>query len=248
MYEPHPDLSSPPDDTRIWRFMDIGKLLWLLSSSALYFSRLDLLRDPYEGFVTDMSSAEFERHIPGHGKGMASLFADQRKWVFANSWHVNEFESAAMWDLYLNSAEGVAIETDFARFRESFSAEKTHNVFIGNVKYIDYAKEPVPFGNFLFVPLHKRKSFEHEHELRALVWLLSTLGRQKLSGESVPEKAMPGLPPEGINVQVNVEILIRSVFVSPTSQRWYVDVVRSVLEQYGFGKIPVVQSNLYSVT
>ena len=228
--------------------MDIGKLLWLLSSSALYFCRLDLLRDPFEGFFSEISAAEFERYIPGGSKGMTLVSVEQRKWLFANSWHINEFESAAMWDLYLNSSEGVAIETNFARFRDSLSAEKTHAVLIGKVNYIDYVTEPVPFGNFLLIPLHKRKSFEHERELRALIWLSSTLAQQKLKGESVPEKLTPGMPPDGINVQVNIEMLIRNVYVSPTAQRWYVDVVRSALERYGFGRIPVVQSNLYSVT
>jgi hypothetical protein len=247
MYELHPDLKSPPDHARIWRFMDIGKFLWLLSSSALYFCRLDRLRDPYEGVLTEITSAEYERHIPGHAKGLATVVADQRKWIFANSWHMNEFESAAMWDLYLNSSDGIAIETDFARFRESFSAEKEHDVLIGTVKYIDYAVEPVPFGNFLFFPLHKRKSFEHERELRAIVWLLSTVTKQKLEGKRVREKGAENTPLEGINVHVNVETLIRNVFVSPTAQRWYVDVVRSVLDRYNLAKIPVTQSDLYAV-
>lgn len=88
--------------------------------------------------------------------------------MYANSWHVNEFESAAMWDLYLKSPEGIAVETTFGRLRDSFSVEPTHRVFIGTVNYIDYDTMPLPWDNSLLLALHKRKSFSHEQELRAL--------------------------------------------------------------------------------
>ncbi|HET6840756.1 MAG TPA: DUF2971 domain-containing protein [Candidatus Angelobacter sp.] len=245
MYETHPNLISPTDNTRLWRFMDLSKLLWLLSNSALYFCRLDLLRDPYEGVMSKMSFAGYERLLPNQTEAIKSMIISQRKWVFANSWHMNEFESAAMWDLYLNSPEGVAIETDFARFRDSFSAEKIHDVLIGKVNYIDYATESVAQGNYfnyLYVPVHKRKSFEHERELRAIVWLLATFGKQQ---DKIDINTYH--PPPGISIQVNIKTLIRNIFVSPTAQSWYVDVVRSVLCRYGFDEIPVVQSDLYSV-
>lgn len=246
MYEPHPHLIPPSDDARIWRFMDIGKFLWLLSSSSLYFRRLDLFRDPYEGVVPQLSAIEYERNLPGQGKQITSFIESQRKQVFVNSWHINEFESAAMWDLYLKSADGIAIETSFAKLRDSFSAETTHSILIGKVNYIDYAAEMMPFGNILFAPMHKRKSFEHERELRALVWLLATLGRQGKNPSS-DMVSMGTNPPHGINININLEILISNVYVSPIAESWYVDVVRSVLEKYGLSKIRVIQSELYLV-
>jgi hypothetical protein len=42
-------------------------------------------------------------------------------------------------------------------------------VSVGKVKYLDYEHEMFPDGNTLMPFLHKRLSFEHEHELRAVV-------------------------------------------------------------------------------
>jgi hypothetical protein len=141
-----------------------------------------------------------------------------------------------MWELYLKTDEGVAIETTFGRFRDSFSAEKIQKVFIGQVNYIDYDTEPVPWDNFLFMPLHKRKSFAHEQELRALVWLLINTDT---------DTTRP--PPPGINVHVQLTTLLQRVFVSPEAAGWYVEIIGSILEKYGYGTVPLVQSNLYSL-
>jgi len=37
------------------------------------------------------------------------------------------------------------------------------------------------------------------------------------------------------------------VFVSPSAGSWYVEVVAALLEKFGYGAIPVVQSRLYSL-
>jgi hypothetical protein len=58
------------------------------------------------------------------------------------------------------------------RLKTSFN-EYESNVFIGKVRYIDY--QSTDFSNFIDENnpinrfLHKRKSFEHERELRAVV-------------------------------------------------------------------------------
>lgn len=39
----------PPDATRIWRYMDVGRFLALLENKALYFAGRQELEDPWEG-------------------------------------------------------------------------------------------------------------------------------------------------------------------------------------------------------
>jgi hypothetical protein len=167
---------------------------------------------------------------------MERLFLASRYWTYANSWHLNEFESAAMWELYLKTPEGIAVETTFGRLRDSFSAEQTQQVFIGMVNYIDYETTAVPSRNSFFLALHKRMSFAHERELRALVWLL-------LNKDTDTKAASP----EGVNVRVDLARLVRKVFVSPAAGSWYAHVVAALLEKFGYGTIPVIQSRLYSL-
>ena len=38
------------------------------------------------------------------------------------------------------------------------------------VKYVDYDKVPIALGNHFFPFVHKRLSFAHETELRAIIW------------------------------------------------------------------------------
>jgi hypothetical protein len=246
MYEAHNDLTCPSDTTRLWRFMDIGKFLFLLQTSVLYFCRQDLLRDPYEGLWNDQGLRAYSSHPNAIDvKGMQMLLNEQRRWMYVSSWHMNEFESAAMWELYLKTPEGIAIETDFARFRDCFSAEPFRKVFISEVKYIDYEKEPIPWNSGFFVSVHKRKSFEHERELRALVWSLL-----EVKPDNPDQKEMtldPSKNPPGIDIKVNLGKLMRRVFVSPAAGSWYVEIVRSILEKYGYVDVPVMQSSLYSL-
>jgi len=156
--------------------------------------------------------------------------------MYVNSWHLNEGEAAAMWELYLKTFEGIALETTCGRLRDSFCAEKSQKVFIGTVSYIDYETEPVPRSNAFFLARHKRTSFAHEQELRALIWLLVN-----------PDNDIKTAPPEGVNVRLDLTRLIRKVFVSPSAGSWYVEVVATLLEKFGYGAIPVVQSRLYSL-
>jgi hypothetical protein len=137
MYEQHIALSSPPDTTRIWRFMDLGKFISALHTSSLFFCRADLLRDPYECMPNEKMIEDYAKRVPRADnrflEDMRQMTVANRLWTYINSWHMNEFESAAMWELYLKNQEGIAIETDFARLRDCFSAEESHLVFIGAV-------------------------------------------------------------------------------------------------------------------
>ena len=90
--------------------------------------------------------------------------------LFLSSWHVNDGESAAMWDLFSHGTEpGVAIESTVGLLREQIDAGSGDTeVFLGAVEYLDYARTWGAFRAFNRV-FHKRRSFEHERELRAVI-------------------------------------------------------------------------------
>jgi hypothetical protein len=49
----HPVFTPPSDpNVRIWRYMSLAKFVWMLQTHALYFSRCDLMGDPFEGYAT----------------------------------------------------------------------------------------------------------------------------------------------------------------------------------------------------
>src|SRR5437762_2761369 len=85
-----------PDDPDqpIWRYMDFARYAAMLLDQGLHFIRADQLTDPYEGVPLRKDGA---RHHRGTSSN-ADTEAIKRR-TFVSSWHANDFESAAMWQL-----------------------------------------------------------------------------------------------------------------------------------------------------
>lgn len=167
----HPVFTPPADvNAKIWRYMDLSKYLSLLECGALYFSRADKLGDPYEGAMSH-SNRQMRPSVYGdaiHASAFemrAFQLQWERQWTFVNCWHMNEHESDAMWRIYARTTDAVAIQSTYAKLFQVLPSQ----AFLGVVKYIDYDSEWMPEGNLFYSFAHKRKSFEHERELRALI-------------------------------------------------------------------------------
>src|SRR5580700_10204543 len=231
-------------DIPVWRYMDLAKYLWMLDRRRLFFSRATLLGDPFEGSSTKMMVAQRE-YVKAHRATDPRLAAYKDKpdasfdWgfiprkllptYFVSCWHMNEQESAAMWKLYSSSNEAVCIMSTYRRLRECLPP----CVFMGEVVYIDYETQgfnPFLATNFI---LHKRLSFAHERELRALFWEMDG------SPGAQPYKAQ--IEPNGLGIEVDLPRLIERIYVSPTAPSWYANVVQAMTTKSGFD-FPVSQS------
>jgi hypothetical protein len=172
MYEEHQNFERPGSpEAKIWRYSDLGKFICTLCTGSLWFSRIDQFDDKYE--------ASWLPYVPPAGRAgpAPQVFEDNRRRIWpasvsttaVNCWHMNEWESDAMWKLY-GGGTGVAIQSTFARLTASLK-DCPHFVSVGLVKYIDYTSDTFVGQDNGFQPfLHKRKSYEHEKELRAVVW------------------------------------------------------------------------------
>jgi hypothetical protein len=250
MYANNPLFKSPADiNTKIWRYLDFTKFVALLDKQALFFARSDKLVDKFEGSYT---KSTMERYYPSSDPALEeseklahfykSLASEKRmrKYFLINSWHMNEYESAAMWELYLKSNEGVAIQSTFNNLKESFDSDTKDHVNIGEINYIDYEKDSIPMSNVFHPFLCKRKSFEHEKELRAIVWELPFVTEED---ELIKLDLERELYEMGKYVPVSLEILIEKIFVSPTAPPWFNDLVQSVVNKYELKK-EIIQSSL----
>lgn len=173
---------------------------------------------------------ELKKFYESHPPGYTEFLKCQTSWTATNCWHEGEHESAAMWKLYLTSREGIAIESDFDRMKQSL-ANVQEDVFIGRVLYIDFDKEDIRTSNMLYPLMTKRKSFEHEKEVRAVIWRGLQGGAQILDANAKAPWNDPGEL-----IPVNMDILIRAVYVAPGSPEWFVDIVKNVTHKYGFEK------------
>ena len=146
---------------------------------------------------------------------------------------MNDHESAAMWKLYLKSDEGIAIQSTYRRLKDAIVDDE--EFYLGAVRYIDYETQWIHAGNLLSPFVHKRKSFEHEQEVRALVWRWPTA---ETKFDFVRETV-----PHGVALRVDLERLIEHIYVSPSAPSWVSGLVSAVVQRYGY-TFSVVQSRL----
>jgi hypothetical protein len=217
-------------DARIWRYMNLAKFVHLLLKRQLFFPRASLLGDPFEGSTPKIAveSRDFiiknRHHDPRleHWRNIsdeqlrelfsaeARIAQSSRDGCFVSCWHMNDHESAAMWDLYSRSAEAVAIQSSFARLAGGLPSY----VNAGLITYIDYEREAYPQGNMFNALMHKRKSFEHEREVRAIAW-------ETLAAELGGEEITRNMTPEGLPILVDLEKLVERIYVHPSAAPWF---------------------------
>lgn len=109
------------------------------------------------------------------------------------------------------------------------------------MRHIDYETQAISMGNLLSPFMYKRKSFEHERELRALIWT-----PQHGKNDVVNPGASKYKDTLGLSVLINLEVLIERIYVAPTAPPWILELLRSLLNKYNLSK-DVVQSSLSSV-
>jgi hypothetical protein len=217
-----PSFDIPQTSEKVWRYMDLAKFISLIDKEQLFFSRVDMFGDPYEGILPSVSQR-------------TTNLDRRRRSILVNSWHLSEYESAAMWAIYSQVNSGIAIQSTYGRLDECF--EKTPDpVYIGKVKYIDYSREQIDDRNILLPFVHKRKSFAYENELRVIT--VTPNGRHiqdSLEGE------------QGKYVKVDLGKLIERIYVSPRAPPWLGELVKSILERFGHESYKVRVSKLYSL-
>ncbi len=93
----------------------------------------------------------------------------------------------------------------------------------------------MPETHLFFPYLHKRISYEHEKELRAIIMKLpSKNGAIDINAEPFEF---------GLQVPVDLEILIDKIIVCPSAPKWIFELTEDVCKKYAIDK-EVIQSDL----
>jgi len=228
----------------IWRYLDFTKFVALLDTRELFFAPVAAFEDQFEGSYSSLNidgrkdfwARNFEDSSPEQmAASHAELARELPRWVFANCWSLSESESAAFWGLYVPVSGGVAVRSTVQRLTECFDSpestvQELDPLYVGKVDYLDYSKDLIPQHDLLYPFVHKRRSFEFESELRAVITHFPE-GEDPEGGVSA-EELRDATPPEGLTVAVDVERLVEAVYVSPTAPPWFFELVSSVVERY----------------
>ena len=229
MYLNNPNIKLPEDpNTIVWKYLDLSKFLDLLMSQKLFMSRSDKFEDQYEGTFSEPTFEEIRKLAIDNPKFL-EYYKNHREKVVISSWHINEYESFAMWQIFTQNSEGLAIQSTIGRLQNALLPEKTYKQYIGEVNYIDYKKEYIPFDDLFFPFLFKRKSFQYEGEERII---------SDISSNNIKIN-------DGLKIDVDISQLIEKIYIHPKSENWYKNLVIQLVKELGFD-IKIEKSDLES--
>ncbi len=180
------------DDAKIWRYIKLSTLVYLLKGKRSFLPKLEALRqgDQFEGEMDferlqerylDLRSAEnwlrrdegetksWERpdHLPSLGQlRLRELMKRRCVWC----WHQSEHECMAQWRIY--GREGVAIRSDVGSVKKVLMMARNSDgidFVYGRVCYLQPGQHP-PFSRESTIAGHpyfiKHAAFGHEREVR----------------------------------------------------------------------------------
>lgn len=244
-------LFSPPSDraVKVWRYMNYTSFMALLNSGSLHLTRCDQFDDHFEGIVPEedarLQRDQYKDALVNKSRLTPGQLAEvlekvwrkyQRHYVFINCWHISSHESAALWKLYGTAKESIAIQTTYDRLREVLPASYQ----IGEVKYVDHETYMNREKDGFFSIMFKRKSFQHERELR-VCYVDAYEFQQDVKNPA--EFFCPTNARLVETVPVDLNALVESVRIGPQTPDWFVKLVKDSVLRFGYN-LPVSQSGL----
>lgn len=230
---------SPSDvagsETTLWKYLTFEKFLDFLLMKRLYFRRSDKLTDPFECIMPpDMCLGDRKGSIPQAERDFIAAHEQYinsaRSKVFLNSWHINEYESEAMWKLFGGAGHSIAIRTTFGRIMSEMAP---HELTAGKVLYKDMIKDDCVISDIFDFALLKRKPFEHEREFR-LIFIND-------GGDDNPRL----LDSFGLHIPVEPADIVDKIYVSPLSEPWQFELTQAIIDKQGLGE-RLIRSTLFN--
>jgi len=239
-------------NTKVWRYMDFYKFISLLQFKAIWFSKLQVLEDQYEGtfpFIDYQSFKERDNNIQEWIKrenktnAVLSTVDDNinhgRELAVVNCWNLNEDEDIKMWENYTSGNTGVLIRSTLGRLRRAIPCDP-QITRIDKVKYVDM--ENYKLGNVAAAQVFERallksSEYSYENELRILTLNLAIDYCLNEDGSEITElqKQGPGQYKEdrkGIYIKVDTNLLIKNVVISPKASYYFYNLIKGLLKTF----------------
>ena len=249
----------------VWRYMTFSKFISLFVYQAIWFSKLNILQDQYEGMMPlatkEMMQAddqELKKNFPPKYHRQFDEMAtrneeDSRELLVVNCWFLGDSESECMWHEYGGGQQSVAIKSTVKQLIENIGVpHDKHATHIGRVFYINHKNHVMTRYNanqgHERAFLKDAERFQHEKELRIVT--LNTKTKYCVSPEGKPYeesevqgKNMNNFENPGLYIRVQLKELISEIRTSPESECWFYLLVKRIIELNNMG-IAVKHSEL----
>jgi hypothetical protein len=257
------DLSKQDMDLTVWRYMPLSKFISLLTFQALWFSKLNILQDQFEGMMPAPTKEmmkkryqEMKKNFPAVQHWQFDEMAsrneqDSRQLLVVSCWFLGESESSRMWKEYGGENDAVAIRSTVRQLLENIGVSKDPNAtHMGRVKYIDHSTHMMSSyeanQGIERAFLKDLEKYGHEKELRIVTLNVRTRYCVKPDGEPYKElevqgKDMNNFDEPGLYIAVRFKELVSEIVASPNSGGWLVLLLRRIMNLNNFN-IPVTAS------
>jgi hypothetical protein len=238
--ENYKNLEQSGLDCTVWRYLTFPKYISLLTYGALWFSKLNILIDEFEGAMPIKADAEM---LAEHQKykalfGPASYeqidsaneknVEDGRELTVANCWFASELESERMWKEYAGSPEGVAIKSTIRSLSQFVFCDPRFSS-IGKVRYVDlnsYAMTHYEASQAQERAFLKKLEFCHEQEVRIVTMSLKgptciNMDGVALKPEDYQGARMNNFENPGLYIRADLQRLIKSTVLAPGAPVWF---------------------------
>jgi hypothetical protein len=210
---------------KVWRYFDQWKAKRLIESKELYFRRLDLLEDEYEGTIPwawEMDEATaFRKAGLDETRDFVRMRQQERRAIYVCCWRCGEVESYWMWRNYCRDSGGFAIRTTF---RKLWHLSCPPELQCGPVSYIDYGAYEVPRDGAWRQAFCKPVWFADEHEVR-----LAIVRSDALRGTLEDQESKLALLNEGEPLACDLEELAEELVFNPFASSRQEESLRSLL-------------------
>ncbi|MCX5721657.1 MAG: hypothetical protein NT179_06460 [Nitrospirae bacterium] len=215
------------ESLRLWRYMDLAKLISLLETEEIWLARADTFKDRHEGRFpdemrrwTEKAYESFSADDPSPVKDADDFQDYLLKNTFVSCWHKNIDENMVMWEIYGRDTNAIAVQTTVGRINDSIDSSRLsgHSLLLKPVVY-EKSEDVQGVLNYEECFFRKRPHFAFEEEVRIS---LDTYSRTN------PTKGTP----YGYGLPALINVLVESIYVHPDSSDWFVDVVNSITKRY----------------
>ena len=250
------DLGRDDLERTVWRYMPFAKFISLITYQALWFSKLNILQDNYEGRIPAVVRAqmhernqrhkltfntpEFHRQIDAWPTKNED---DGRELLVVSCWFLGDNEYQRMWDEYGGSTEAVAIKSTVGRLgKYVFVPQDEAKSQLGMVSYVDHESYEMSISKahqaIERAFLKDKARFGHEQEVRLVTMNVKTTSCASPDGipytpEQVAGAKMNNFANPGLYVGVSLKRLITEVVVCPTAEGWFERLIRRIVQLSG---------------
>jgi hypothetical protein len=235
------------DGLYLWKYLDLYKLLDLITSEKLHFQRFDKLEDGIEGLTGEavhlmsltqnppLTKETIDKTLSPNAQDKRILedslirnklkkLIESQKSQFASCWYLGPRESMSMWKVY-SKADGIALKFEAKELAQmvidsakSHISTDFHFLYYGKVDY----KDIWPFNKFekfdgKFNGLKKDKSYSSENEYR----FVTVIPLDKIGNYEFFKL------PIGKLAEFNVEII-----ANPFMEKWQFNGLKILLEKF----------------